>query len=88
MAYSHDVDTLRQLLRDPACRVGRQRRNNRVLSREDFNRRISEASARARGLHDSHEVPCVRRTSKMHQRERCAGDRRDPCQRTDDCLKV
>ena len=88
MAYPDDVDTLRKLVSDPTCRVGRQRRNNRALRREDFNRRISDVCAGACGLYDRHEAPCVRRTNKFHQGERCAHDRRGPCQRTDDCLKA
>ena len=88
MAYSDDVDTLRQLVSDPTRRVRRQRCNNRALRREDFNRRISDVCAGAGRLHDRHEAPCVRRTNKFHQGERCAHDRRDPCQRTDDRLKA
>ena len=84
MADSHDVDALCQLLRDPPRRVGCQRRDNRVLSREDFDCRIGNASARACGLHDRDQVPGVRRVDKVHQRERRAGNRRDPCQCADD----
>ena len=88
MAHSDDVDTLRQLLSDATCRVGRERRNDCVLSGKDFDRCISDVSAGARSLHDSHQVSRVCRTDKFHERERCAGDRRDSCQRTDDCLKA
>lgn len=74
MTDAHDIDALAQLPRRLTCRVWRQRRHKRVLRREDFDSRVADASARVSGLHDRHEVACVCRTRKLHERERRTSD--------------
>jgi len=88
MAYAHDVNALRQLLRGATSHIRSQRRNDRVPSGEDFNRRIGDASAGACVLDDRNEFAPVCRPDKFDQREHCTGDRDDAGQCTDDCLNT
>lgn len=88
MAYAHDVNALRQLLRGATRRISSQRRNDRVPGGEDFNRRIGDASAGACVLDDRNEFAPVRRPDKFDQREQCAGDRDNAGHCTHDCLNT
>jgi len=86
VADAHDIDAFPQLLHGPPRRIGRQRRDQGVLSREDFDRRIRNTLPSPGRLDDRDEVSFVRGTTGLNQRKGGTSNRSDPRERTDNGL--
>ena len=74
VAHAYDVGTFTQGSHGTPGGVWRQRRDERIVSTEDFDCRICDRSMRAGFLHHSHEFTGVCWTKKLHDRKQGPGD--------------